>query len=143
MTAFNRALYAFWSSFLHDGAFIPAYLSGHVPEDAAFPYITFEVKQGSYASTGILTAFVWAQQAADADADAPQQVIGDVLAKVAEAIPEGGKMLSFPGGAVWLNRNDADFLSAYNPTEEDDVNTPTERPVYGGRVSYMAQFFIK
>lgn len=143
MTALNRALYEFWSGFSHDGKYIPAYLAGHVPENADFPFITFYVGQGSYASIGILTAFVWAQQSADADADYPQQIIGDVLRNIAQAIPEGGKMLSFPGGAVWLNRNDADFLSAYNPTEDDALPNPTRLPIYGGRVSVMAQYFVK
>lgn len=38
MTDVHQALHAFWSSFG-----VPAYLSGHVPDGASLPYITFEV----------------------------------------------------------------------------------------------------
>lgn len=143
MTAINRALTEFWGSFLHNGAYVPAYLVGHVREDATFPFITFTVSQGAYASSGFLTAFVWARQSADAEDDPPQQVVGDVLSQIAQAIPEGGRMLTFPGGAVWLNRNDSDFLTSYNPTEEDSIPNTTAYPIYGGRVSVMAQYFVK
>ena len=59
MTGIHQALYAFWSQFSYGGNLIPAYLQGHVPEDAAFPYITFDVASGRAFATSVVTATVW------------------------------------------------------------------------------------
>lgn len=54
MTVFNKKLYNLWSSFD-----VPAYISGHVPPGASFPYITFDVAKGDAFADGVLTAFNW------------------------------------------------------------------------------------
>ena len=49
-----EAIYNFWSSFG-----IPAYEENSVPEDAFFPYITFESAVGGFDSVIPLTASIW------------------------------------------------------------------------------------
>lgn len=144
MNAFSQALYEFWSSFLYQGAYIPAYISGHVPEDKAdaYPYWTYEVKQGAYGTTAIATAIVWFQQSAEPTQPSAWAHITDVMNMVQEAIPEGGRWLTFVGGSALLRRNDADFISSYDPKQEDGENLLAQ-PIRGGRVSYTIQFFIK
>lgn len=140
MIATNQALYEFWSSFEYEGQLIPAYLSGHAPDSASFPYFTFESAQGAYGTTAILTAIVWFQTSLEPTDVSTQTRVAEVLGMVENAIPEGGRWLTFAGGGVLLRRNDASFLSYYNPDEEDN---DTIQPVYGGRVSYTAQFFVR
>lgn len=144
MNACNQALYEFWSSFLYEGRYIPAYITGHVPVDKEdnFPYWTYEVKQGAYGTTAIATAIVWFQQSLEPTDRSAWSKISDVLGLVEKAIPEGGRWITFVGGAVLLRRNDANFLSSYNPEQEDGENV-TAQPIRGGRVSYTIQFFVK
>lgn len=49
-----QALYNFWSSFG-----IPAYEENSVPEDANFPYITYEASVGTFDTITILSASIW------------------------------------------------------------------------------------
>lgn len=139
--AYNQALYEFWSSFLHEGEPIPVHVSGHVPSDQEddFPYWTYEVKQGAYGSTAIATAIVWFKHYPE---DAAWVHINNVMGMVQNAIPEGGRWLTFVGGAVLLRRNDANFISSYDPEQEDGDNV-TAMPIRGGRVSYTIQFFVR
>lgn len=142
--AYNQALYEFWSSFLHEGQYIPAHISGHVPSDKEnqFPYWTYEVKQGAYGSTAIATAIVWFQQSMEPTQPSAWSHINTIMGMVQNAIPEGGRWLTFVGGAVLLRRNDANFISSYDPEQEDGDNV-TAAPIRGGRVSYTIQFFMK
>lgn len=49
-----EALYDFWSSFG-----LPAYEENNVPEDAVFPYITYESTVGSFEDVVSLSASIW------------------------------------------------------------------------------------
>ena len=59
MTEFHQALLAFWQGFSDGGKPIQAYLSGHVPSNTPFPYITFEVVEGAPFGRTVLTAYGW------------------------------------------------------------------------------------
>lgn len=139
MIACNQALYEFWSNFEYEGQLIPAYLPGHVPQNAVFPYFTFEMGQGAFGTTAILNAFIWFQKSMEPSDLSTQMRVSEVLGLVEKAIPEGGRWLTFVGGGVLLRRNGGSFLSYYKPENEND----TALPVYGGRVSYTVQFFVK
>lgn len=131
MRALHQALYTFWSGFHHGSTSIPAYLTGHVPDDAAFPYITFEVVEGGFGGATLLTAIVWCKDGSGASVNAQRAAILD---EIRAAIPESGRVLRFTGGACVLYPNDANFLSYY-----DD---PEDKTVLGGRVSVEAHYYI-
>lgn len=131
MTNLHKALYGFWSSFRYNGAQIAAYLSGHVPDGAAFPYITFEVVFGEFDSANVLTAHVWCKAESGVNVNAQCAAILD---EIAESIPNGsGTRLIYPGGMAMLFRNSAGFLSYTDDPEDPDI--------IGGRISYEIHFY--
>ena len=130
MTDVHKALTAFWGSFSFGEEAIPAYLSGHVPDGAAFPYITYEVADGSAMSRSVLTAIVWCRAVSGLNVNAQRAAILD---SIAAAIPEEGTLVRLPGGMLALYRNSAGFQSYY-----DD---PEDAAVIGGRTSYEVAFY--
>ena len=115
MTGIHQALYAFWSQFSYGGKPIPAYLQGHVPEDAAFPYITFDVASGRAFATSVVTATVWCRAESGANVNAQRAAILDSIDR---ALPEGDLRIDIPGGFVMLRRGSGDFHNYI--TDEDD-----------------------
>ena len=115
MTGIHQALYAFWSQFSYDGSPIPAYLQGHVPEDAAFPYITFDVASGRAFATSVVTATVWCLAESGVNVNAQR---ASILDSIDRALPEADLRIDIPGGFVVLRRGSGDFHSYI--TDEDD-----------------------
>ena len=94
MTEFHQALLAFWQGFSDGDKPLPAYLSGHVPSNTPFPYITFEVVEGApFGRTDAVTG----------------------------AIPPQGKRLKAGSGMVMLFPNDAGFISYQTDQTDKDV----------------------
>jgi hypothetical protein len=85
------AIYQFW------GTFLTAYEENTVPEDATFPYITYQFVEGSLGNDVQMTASVWYRGSTWVGANAKAQEISD-------AIGQGGKILSCDGGKIWLKR---------------------------------------
>lgn len=140
MKNLHMALLEFWSSFQWKGQSIPAFPTGRVPKNQAFPYFTFDVAQGSYFTFSVPTAFIWCRQPMDLSYNAQAQR-AEIMDAVAAAIPEGGRKISFEGGMVIIERNDANFLSYYNPEAQED-ESPTAEPVIGGRISCIVRYYI-
>ena len=115
MTGLHQALYSFWAQFSWGGEAIPAYLQGHVPEDAAFPYITFDVASGRAFATAVVTATVWCQASSGVNVNAQRAAILD---SVDRALPEADLRLDFPGGFAMLRRGSGDVHGYI--TDEDD-----------------------
>lgn len=130
MTAFHQALYAFWSQFLYNSKPIPAYLSGKVPNNATFPYITFAVQKGDIFSASVLTAFIWVKAGSGINAN---QIRASIMDDIARAIPMQGTRINFTGGYATIFRNTSAFMSYY-----DD---PEDASVIGGRISYEVHFY--
>lgn len=133
---YSDALYEFWSSFTDDGAPIEAYLRGHAPDDALFPYITFENIQGAAFGRAPTMAFIWIQQSPGINVKEKRD---SFFAQVKAAIPESGRILRYDGGMAVLYRNRDDFVASYNPP--DDEGSVTAFPVRGGYVSYEIAFY--
>ena len=115
MTEVHQALYNFWAQFSYGGSQIPAYLQGHVPEDASFPYITFDVASGRAFATAVVTATVWCQASSGVNVNAQRAAILDSIDR---ALPEADMRLDFQGGFAMLRRGSGDFHSYI--TDEDD-----------------------
>lgn len=123
MTALHKALYSFWSSFG-----MPAYIAGEVPDDAQFPYVTFEVQEGAAFGQTYLTAIGWFYDSGTVNVQRAA-----FLDAVKEAIGPGGVKIDSGGAFCILYPNDANFLSYYDDPEDEHV--------LGARVSYLIRYY--
>lgn len=122
----HKALYEFWAGFD-----VPAFLSGHVPQGTALPYITFEVVSEEPFATNFLTAFDWHQAQSGINVNAERAQMMD---RIAQAIPPEGVLLPLTGGGyLELLRNGSGFQSYY-----DD---PEDATIIGGRTSVQVNFY--
>lgn len=111
MTNLNSAMATFWRSFN-----LPVYLSGNVPDGAAFPYITFECVQGAPFGSTYITANAWFKTVNGASINAQRATLAD---SIRTAIPPQGVTLTGDNGFVIIYPNNTNFLS-YNDNAGDD-----------------------
>lgn len=123
MTGIKDALSDFWGQFG-----IPAYLSDCVPINAELPYITYNVTQGSFNGSAVLTAFNWHERVISGNRDRTE-----MMDRIANAIPVGGRMLPVDGGYIVMYRNDAGFQTDWQDENDTDV--------LAGRTSYIVQYY--
>ena len=86
------AIYQFWSSFG-----LTAYEENTVPDDAAFPYITYQLVADSFDYEIPLTASIWYRSESWTAINAKTE-------EVSQKISRGGKIIPCDGGAIWLKR---------------------------------------
>ena len=86
------AMYQFWSSFG-----LTAYEENTVPDDAAFPYITYQLVTDSFDRETQLSASLWYRSESWTGINAKTE-------EISQKISRGGKILSCDGGAIWLKR---------------------------------------
>ena len=86
------AIYQFWNGFG-----LTAYEENTVPDDAAFPYITYQLVTDSFGSEIPLTASIWYRSESWAGINAKTE-------EISQTISRGGKIISCDGGAIWLKR---------------------------------------
>ena len=86
------AIYQFWNSFG-----LTAYEENSVPDDAAFPYITYQLVTDSFDREIPLTASLWYRSESWTDINAKTE-------EISQKISRGGKIISCDGGAIWLKR---------------------------------------
>lgn len=86
------AIYQFWNSFG-----LTAYEENAVPDDAAFPYITYQLVTDSFDREIPLTASIWYRSESWTAINAKTE-------EVSQKISRGGKFVPCDGGAIWLKR---------------------------------------
>lgn len=86
------ALYQFWNSFG-----LTAYEENTVPDDAAFPYITYQLVTDSFDREIPLSASLWYRSESWTSINAKTE-------EISQKISRGGKIISCDGGAIWLKR---------------------------------------
>ena len=86
------AIYQFWNSFG-----LTAYEENSVPDDATFPYITYQLVTDSFDSEIPLTASLWYRSESWTAINAKTE-------EISQEISRGEKILSCDGGAIWLKR---------------------------------------
>ena len=133
---YSEALYQFWSSFTDGGAPMDAYLTGHVPDDALYPCVSFENIEGAAFGRIPTVSFVWIQQNPGVNVKEKRDAF---FAQVKKAIPESGRILRYDGGMAVLYRQTNEFLRAYDPPEKE--GEVTAFPIRGGRVGYEIAFY--
>ena len=99
------ALYQFWNSFG-----LTAYEENTVPDDAAFPYITYQLVTDSFDREIPLTASIWYRSESLAGINAKTE-------EISQKISRGGKIIPCDGGAIWLKRGQP---FAQNMRDESD-----------------------
>lgn len=86
------AIYQFWNSFG-----LTAYEENSVPDDATFPYITYQLVADSFDYEIPLTASIWYRSESWTAINAKTE-------EVSQKISRGGKIIPCDGGAIWLKR---------------------------------------
>ena len=86
------AIYQFWNSFG-----LTAYEENTVPDDAAFPYITYQLVTDSFDREIPLTASIWYRSESLAGINAKTE-------EISQKISRGGKIIPCDGGAIWMKR---------------------------------------
>ena len=86
------AIYQFWSGFG-----LTAYEENTVPEDATFPYITYQLVTDSFDREIQLTASLWCRSESWTAINAKTE-------EISQKISRGGKVISCDDGAIWLKR---------------------------------------
>ena len=86
------AIYQFWSGFG-----LTAYEENSVPEDAAFPYVTYQLVTDSFDSEVAATASLWYRGESWKEANAKVE-------EISSAIGRGGKIIKCDGGRIWIKR---------------------------------------
>lgn len=99
------AIYQFWNSFG-----LTAYEENSVPDDAAFPYITYQLVTDSFYSEIPLTVSIWYRSESWAGINAKTE-------EISQKISRGGKIIPCDGGAIWLKRGQP---FAQNMRDESD-----------------------
>lgn len=88
----DKALYAWFSQFM------TAYPETSVPEDAQFPWLTYELVSGALDSGEVgITVNLWYYSEKEAEPNAKAQ-------EIANAIGMGGVIIPCDGGAIWIKR---------------------------------------
>ena len=86
------AIYQFWNSFG-----LTAYEENSVPDDAAFPYITYQLATDSFDREVPVTASLWYRSESWTDINAKTD-------EISQTISRGGKIIPCDDGAIWLKR---------------------------------------
>ena len=86
------AIYQFWNSFG-----LTAYEENTVPDDAVFPYITYQLVADSFGREIHLTASLWYRSESWTGINAKTE-------EISQKISRGGKIISCDDVAIWLKR---------------------------------------
>ena len=116
----GTALQAFFSQFMD------AYSASAVPEDVAFPYLTYELITSTWDGGEVgLTVNLWFYTTSEAIPNAKAQELSD-------AIGYGGITLPCDGGFIWLKRG-----SPWCQNVRDDTDPNIKRRYINVTAEYM------
>ena len=99
------AIYQFWNGFG-----LTAYEENTVPEDAVFPYVTYQLVTDSFDREVAATASLWYRGESWTDINAKTEEISAHMGL-------GGKIIKCDGGRIWIKRGQP---FAQNMGEESD-----------------------
>ena len=100
------AIYQFWNSFG-----LTAYEENTVPDDATFPYITYQLVTDSFDHEVATTASLWYRSESWTAINAKTE-------EISQKISRGGKIIPCDDGAIWMKRGQP---FAQNMGDESDV----------------------
>lgn len=94
-----QAIHSFWSSFG-----VPAYEENSVPDDAAFPRITYEAATSVFDSLVSLSASIWVRSTSWTDADALAEAVEYYIKSMGCPVIKGGRYRVFIGDSTFARR---------------------------------------
>ena len=100
------AIYQFWNSFG-----LTSYEENSVPDDAAFPYITYQLVTDSFDREIPITASLWYRSES-------WTAINSKTEEISQKISRGGKIIPCDGGAIWLKRGQPFAQSMSDESDE-------------------------
>lgn len=119
----TEALHQFFSSFD-----MVAYTTASVPEDARFPYLTYEPITSAWDGGEVgITVNLWFYTESEAIPNTKAQALSD-------AIGLGGKVLSCDGGYIWLKRG-----SPWCQSLRDDASPDIKRRYINISAEYLTE----
>lgn len=119
----EATLHAFFNSFG-----IPFYPSSSVPEDAVFPWGTYDLTISAWEEGEVgLTANLWFYTTDETPAN-------EKAREISTAIGMGGKVLPCDGGAIWLKRG-----SPWCQSLQDETDPVIKRRYLNITAEYMTQ----
>lgn len=119
----GAALQQFFESFG-----IPAYTASSVPDDAVFPWLTYELITSAWEGGEVgMTVNLWYYTTSEAIPNAKAQ-------EISEAIGVGGKVLKCDGGYIWLKRG-----SPWCQSLTDDTDSTIKRRYLNVTAEYLTE----
>lgn len=94
-----------------EGFHVDAYDENVVPENAVFPRITYAYAEGDLDGPVSMPVSLW-------DRSYTWTRVSSLLGSVRNAIPQGGILLTYDGGKIWLKRGTP---FAQRMSDEDDA----------------------
>lgn len=85
---------------------VPVYAAGHLPRRIACPYMTYTPAYAPFAQQASVTVTLW-HRGENALADCAAQ-----MDQLLSSIPEGGRILRYPGGVAILCRGQGNFVTS-------------------------------
>jgi hypothetical protein len=113
------AIYNFW------GTFLKAYEENTVPEDAVFPYITYQLVTDSLDNEVQMAVSLWYRGSSWVEANAKAE-------EISQKIGRGGKILKCDNGRIWLKRG-----TPFSQNMGDDTDNLIKRKY----LNITAEFF--
>lgn len=103
-----EAQYQFWASFG-----VPAFEANSVPDEdrVSFPYITYQAVTGQFDTSTMINASIWTRGSSWAEADA-------LADQIETALEDGGKLLPFDGGNIWIQAGTPFSSSMGDPADD-------------------------
>lgn len=98
------AIYQFW------GTFLTAYEENAVPEDAKFPYITYQLVTDSFGNDVQSAASIWYRGSSWTEANAKAE-------EISKSIGLGGRVIDCDDGKIWIKKG---IPFAQNMGDESD-----------------------
>lgn len=115
-----EALYQFFSSFD-----IAAYPAEDVPDNAKFPWLTYELVTGAWGDVAGITVNLWYYSESNVEINAKAK-------ELSSAIGLGGKVVRCDGGAIWIKRG-----SPWCQSVRDDTDNKIKRRYINITLEYL------
>lgn len=114
------AIYQFWGGFG-----LTAYEENTVPDDAKFPYITYQLVTDSFGQEVAATASLWYRSESWTAINAKKE-------EISESIGRGGKIINCDNGRIWIKRG-----QPFAQNMRDDTDTLIKRKYLNLSIEYF------
>lgn len=108
--------------------FLPSYTAASVPDDAVFPWLTYELITGAWVDgENAITVNLWYYTTSEVAPNAMAQ-------KIADAIGMSGVLVPYDGGAMWIKRG-----SPWCQSLKDESDKNIKRRYINISIEYLSQ----